>query len=236
MSCEFAHHDGSYVLGALSPAERRSYEQHLSTCAECAQSVRELAGLPGLLSRVDSSALETPPPRQAVPETLLPTLVDHVRRTRRRRAFLTAGIAAAAVAVVTVGTLAATGAFDDESTKSVSTHGPTMIPSGPELQSMQPIGSVPVRASVVLESVSWGTRIDMACTYVSDGGDYEPATEATYVLVIRTRDGRSEPVGTWRAQSGTTTRLSAATAADVDQISSVEVQTEMGQPVLRLTT
>lgn len=239
MSCGFTHQDGSYVLGALSPAERRAYEQHLSTCADCAQSVRELAGLPGLLSRVDSSALESPPPRQPVPETLLPTLVGRVRRTRRRRAFVTAGVAAAAVAAVaavTVGTLAVTGAFDNESTPSVSTHGPTVTPTGPEQRAMRPIGSVPVRASLVLESVSWGTRIEMTCTYVSDGGDYEPAAEATYVLVIRTRDGRSEPVGTWRAQSGTTTRLSAATAADVDQISSVEVQTEMGQPVLRLAT
>jgi predicted anti-sigma-YlaC factor YlaD len=241
MSCEFAHHDGSYVLGALSPAERRSYEQHLSTCAECARSVRELAGLPGLLSRVDSSALETPPPRRPVPDTLLPTLVDRVRRTRRRRAFVTAGVAAAAaVAAVTVGTLAVTGTVDNESTPGASTHGPSMSPTttstGPELQAMQPIGSVPVRASLMLESVSWGTRIDMTCTYVSDGGDYEPATEATYVLVIRTRDGRREPVGTWRAQSETTTRLSAATAAAIDQISSVEVQTERGQPVLRLTT
>ena len=37
MSCEFAHQDGAYVLGALSPAERREFEQHLAGCDECAR-------------------------------------------------------------------------------------------------------------------------------------------------------------------------------------------------------
>ncbi len=32
MSCEFAHLDGSYVLGAVSPRERREVERHLSVC------------------------------------------------------------------------------------------------------------------------------------------------------------------------------------------------------------
>jgi hypothetical protein len=101
---------------------------------------------------------------------------------------------------------------------------------------MQPVGSVPVRASLVLESVSWGTRIDLTCTYVTGGGDYHPAPAATYVLVVHTRDGRLEHLGTWRAVPGATTRMSAATAASRAEISSVEVRTEMGTPVLRLTT
>ena len=101
---------------------------------------------------------------------------------------------------------------------------------------MQPVGSVPVRASLVFESVSWGTRLDLTCTYTTPGGDYEPAPSATYVLVVNTRDGQVEPVGTWRAVPGTTTRMSAATAADLEDISSVEVRTESGRPVLRLVT
>ncbi|MGH3348437.1 MAG: anti-sigma factor family protein, partial [Nocardioides sp.] len=35
MTCEFAHDDGAYVLGALSPAERVAFKQHLAGCAEC---------------------------------------------------------------------------------------------------------------------------------------------------------------------------------------------------------
>lgn len=237
MSCEFAQLDGSYVLGALSPAERQAFEQHLAGCAECAQSVRELAGLPGLLSRVDPRVLESPPAEIPVPDSLLPALVDQVRRVQRRRTFLTAGLAAAAAVAVVVGTLGVTGAFDGEQTPGTDrTSSPSAIPPSPDSQAMQPVGSVPVRASLVFESVSWGTRLNLTCTYVTDGGDYDPAPSATYVLVVHTRDGRLEHVGTWRAIPGTTTRMSAATAASREDISSVEVRAENGKPVLRLIT
>ena len=60
MSCDLADRDASYVLGALSPAERKEFEQHLAVCEGCARNVRELAGLPGLLARVDRAVLEDP--------------------------------------------------------------------------------------------------------------------------------------------------------------------------------
>ena len=53
MTCEMAHLDGAYVLGSLSPSERQQFERHLRVCVDCARSVQELAGLPGLLTRVD---------------------------------------------------------------------------------------------------------------------------------------------------------------------------------------
>ena len=237
MSCEFAHLDGSYVLGALSPTERQGYEQHLAGCAECAQSVRELAGLPGLLARVDPLVLDPPLAGTPLPDSLLPALVERVRRARRRRTFLSAGVAAAAAAAVAVGTLGVTGTFDgDQTPRTDPTSSPSATPTGPVSQAMQPIGSVPVRASLVFESVSWGTRLDLTCTYMTPGGDYEPPPTATYVLVVRTRDGGIERVGTWRAIPGTTTRMSAATASDRADISSVEVRNENERVVLRLIT
>ena len=89
MSCPFAHDDGAYVLGALSPAERLEFERHLPGCDECTRSVRELAGLPGLLGRVDASDLEDHLVDEPVPETLLPALAREVRRTRFRRSIAT---------------------------------------------------------------------------------------------------------------------------------------------------
>lgn len=49
----FAHSDGAYVLGALSPVERQHFEQHMTRCKRCRGAVSELAGLPGLLARAD---------------------------------------------------------------------------------------------------------------------------------------------------------------------------------------
>ena len=49
---KFAQWDAAYVLGALSPAERREFEEHLATCPHCQAAVSELAGMPGLLAQV----------------------------------------------------------------------------------------------------------------------------------------------------------------------------------------
>ena len=42
--------DASYVLGALTPAERREFERHLAQCARCQLSVRQLARVAWLLA------------------------------------------------------------------------------------------------------------------------------------------------------------------------------------------
>ncbi|HEV7624101.1 MAG TPA: zf-HC2 domain-containing protein, partial [Amnibacterium sp.] len=45
--------DGAYVLGALSSGERLEFEAHLEQCDDCAGRVGELAGMPGVLARLD---------------------------------------------------------------------------------------------------------------------------------------------------------------------------------------
>ena len=92
-------------------------------------------------------------------------------------------------------------------------------------------GAMP--ATVALQPVAWGTRLDLVCTY-------EPSTypggerPGTYTLVVRTTDGGAERVGTWRPVAGQAMRLSAATALSRRDIASVEVETAQGEPVLRL--
>ena len=49
---QYAEWDASYVLGALSVAERSEYEAHLAGCGHCRTAVSELAGLPGLLGQL----------------------------------------------------------------------------------------------------------------------------------------------------------------------------------------
>lgn len=231
MSCELADRDGSYVLGALSPAERRAFEQHLAGCKECARNVRELAGLPGLLARVDRTVLEDPEVMEPVPDTLLPGLVRDVRRAGRRRTLVTAGLAAAAAVVVAAVPLGVSGVLGGSPSAPV----PSASVS-PVAQPMVPLGGAPVRASLAFASVAWGTRLDLTCTYAPTGEQYHQLPpRVTYALVVRTRDGHTEQVGTWRSLEGRTMRLTAGTSAPRNQIASVEVRTTEGRPVLELT-
>lgn len=231
MSCEFAHLDGSYVLGALAPGERQEFEDHLSGCAQCARAVQELAGMPGLLARVDPETLETST-EIPMPDTLLPALVRQARRVERRRTVTTALLSAAAVTVVATG-LVATGVIGDGNPPGAVPRSAVSSSAAPTAgRDMIPLVAGPVRASVGFVTVPWGTRLDLTCTYDAayQEGGHPPGS---YVLVVRTRDGRTEQVAVWRALPGTM-RLSAATDASRGDIASVEVRTATGAPVLRL--
>ena len=223
MTCSFGDSDAAYVLGALSPAERLAYEQHLDTCAECTRSVRQLAGLPGLLARVDPAVLEEPADLEPVPEAVLTNLVWEVRRTRRRRRLATAGLAAAAILAVAALAFSTLHSADDKAPPAAAAQG----------LAMTPIGDVPVHARLALESVTWGTRLQLACTYAPDASWGTRPHAPTYTLLVRTRDGNTQEVGTWRSVEGKTMQLSAATAARRQDIASVEVRTADGRAILR---
>ena len=233
MSCGFEHDDGSYVLGALSPADRRAFEAHLSGCDQCQRSVRELAGLPGLLARVDAGVLESPAADEPVPAGVLPALLHDVRRDRRRRTRLTVGAAAAAAVVVATATFTLAGLNDSGDGPSANPPATSSSATGTATgQAMEPVGDpVGVRAMLDLAPVAWGTKLDLVCSYA---GEAYAAPEA-YSLVVHTRDGHSEQVATWKSLPGKTMRLAAATATSRSDITSVEMRTADGDPVLELT-
>lgn len=227
MNCDFAHHDGAYVLGALSPADRSAFERHLADCAECALAVRELAGLPGLLAKVSPDVLESVGAPEPVPPTLLPALVSEARRSQRRRTRLLVGLAAAAALVVAAGSAVVLDVLEDDPPPAGQA-APSSAPGKP----MSSIDSESVTGTLALTSVSWGTRLDLECTYTPD---HEVAYDATYSMVVHTSDGRVEQVATWNALAGRSMRLPAATSATLAEITSVEVLTSDGVPVLWLT-
>jgi hypothetical protein len=233
MSCGFEHDDGAYVLGALSPADRRAFEAHLAGCDRCQRSVRELAGLPGLLARVDADVLESPAVDEPVPAGVLPALLHDVRRDRQRRTWLTAGAAAAAAVVMATATFALTGLNDSGSGPSASPPAASTPATGTATgRAMHPVGDpIGVRARLDVASVAWGTKLDLVCSY--EGESY--AAPEAYALVVHTRDGRSEQVATWTSLPGRTMRLAAATATSRSDITSVEMRTAHGDPVLELT-
>lgn len=234
MTCELAHLDGSYVLGALSPTERLDFERHLTRCADCSRSVRELAGIPGLLAQVDVADLEasTDP---ALPTSLLPSLMREVRGAQRRRSVAVAAVAAT-VAAVAVGAIAVAGGLGvgGEPTAGPS---PTAVASRAPGTPMVEVGPTPVRAEVLVAGVAWGTRLDLTCSYAADEGDeeYEASPSGEYALVVRTADGRTEQVATWRGLPGKTMRVSGATATSRADIRTVEMRTADGVVVLRLS-
>lgn len=234
MTCEFSRDDGAYVLGALSPADRLEFKRHLAGCEECTTAVAELAGLPGLLGRVDAAVLE-PSALDEPPTTLLPALVQEVRRARRRRLLGTAGLAAAAAVVVAVPL--GLSQSDDEPPTTPPGAGASSTPAPVVVtQRMQPVGEVPVRATVSLEQVTWGTRLGLSCTYDPGSVDDELPARADYVLFVRTRTGQVERVGSWRSAGGREMQISAATALTPPDLASVEVRTPGGRVVLRLAT
>lgn len=244
--CGFEHDDGVYVLGALSPEDRVAFEKHLPGCATCANSVREIAGLPGLLSRVPAARLDHDqrPMPVPVPDTLLPSLLHHVRARRRRRTWLAAGLVAA-VTVVGVSLGFALGRGDDGATGDLGARGDrtTSQPSAPPTAAAEEfatVGAAPISGWVSITPVPWGTRLDLTCTYDATGdatgNAYGHQSAVGYTMVITRRDGSTEEVASWTAGSGRTVKLSAATSSLKADIARVVVRTSDGTPVLRMVT
>lgn len=208
----FAHDDAAYVLGALGPAERRAFEEHLSGCADCTRAVADLAALPALLGQVDESAFTDPQVAAPLPDTLLPRLLGEVRRRRRRTRLLGMfGVAAAAALLLVLGGVLFLGDSGSSPEASVPFHA----------QAMTQVDQRQLSATVALQQVPWGTRMQLRCTYEGEGwGTQSPPS---YALVVHARDGRAEQVATWRAVPDHETQLEAATAADPRQITSVDV-------------
>jgi len=226
-ACEHEHEDGAYVLGALSPEDRVAFERHLPGCPACARSVRELAGLPGLLARVPVEILDPEQLPTPVPETLLPGLVRRVRSTQRRRRWVTGGLVAAAAAVA-IGAVGVSTLGDDGSEP------PQARPTAaPEL--MEPVGSSPISGWVSLTQVGWGTRLDLECSYSkAEGNAYRDEGPPTYAMFVTRTDGTTEQVASWKGLPGKTLHLVAATAADTDDVASVEIRNGSGATVLEL--
>lgn len=233
--CEFEYDDGAYVLGALGPEDRVAFEGHLPACATCARSVRELAGLPGLLSRVPAGSVDPEAAPLPVPDTLLPALVRHVRRRRRRRTWISAGL----VAAVTTAALSAGFALGRDDPPVTTAQSPTAVTA--TRMRFTPVGGTPISGWVSLTQVTWGTRLDLACSYGEpatsqggQGGYGDDTHERGYTMVITRRDGTTEDVATWTASPDRTVHLTAATASPKSEIARVAVRTSDGREVLRL--
>ena len=105
---------GGYVLGALEPAERADFEEHLAGCERCQAEVAELRGLPELLEQA-APPTEVPPSLRERTFAAVERAAAQQRRRRRLRLALTAAAACLVLVVAFVGgyALSQVGPFAD---------------------------------------------------------------------------------------------------------------------------
>ncbi|GAA1958490.1 zf-HC2 domain-containing protein [Microbacterium deminutum] len=212
---QFAEWDAAYVLGALSPTDRRRFEAHLADCDACRGSIIEMAPTIGLLSRVSPERAESlldPPADEGPDESRRRDVIAlGTRQSRRRRTAWWAGGIAAAAAILVAVVLAATLAI-----------APAM--RNVQVVALDRVVDLPLTATVELTDVAWGTRIEMICRYTDNPHPDEPAAGHPYSLVIEAKDGTTSEVSSWLAFPGATARLGAGTALDPDQIKAIEIR------------
>ncbi|GAB2473093.1 zf-HC2 domain-containing protein [Promicromonospora xylanilytica] len=261
---QYAEWDAAYVLGALSPSDRRAYERHLAECAACRAAVAELAGMPGLLGTLTPAHAEAllteapgsegsgartsegggPLPHGVSPRPAdvvsLASLAGAARRSRTRRRSLAAVAASALVAVGAVGgsVLAGGGLFG---TPDGAATAPSAAVAEARTVELRPVGDADMRAELVVTPTSWGTSLRWSCHYPPPPGQrpdasYTPSEPITYELVLVSRDGARTTAGTWSWSGGTTTDLDASSAVPLTDVDRIEITLDGQEEALATAT
>jgi anti-sigma factor RsiW len=215
-SHDYATWDAAYVLGSLSPADRREFEAHLSVCPSCTQAVAELSGMPALLSKLDSdtvAAINDGDHTTEAPPNLLPSLLWAVRQRRRRSRLMTWSSGAAAAVLLAIGVFV--------SIPSLTGHSPASAPPQASVSAlpMAQVGTTLLASTVSLSSQQWGTNI--ALKFVCMAPVY--AHHDTVALVVVGRDGSRTQLATWVAIPGHTATPAGSVSIREDQIAAVQV-------------
>lgn len=222
----YADWDAAYVLGALSSAERREYEQHLVDCVSCQRALSEVTAMPGLLSKVDRGyaekmELEDPPvlakPATSCPvQALWPRLQARWRRQSAVRRLGYVGAVGVAAAVALTVSLVPPPWYHRPAPMNVAAG------SLPEGESMRQVTPSPLSAQVALVRDGTGTRIEMWCSYPVYGDDADDSA-APYALRIVTRTGQNIIASSWTAKPGSTLMTLTTVPMAQDQIESIQV-------------
>ena len=213
MTDPFRYHDGAYVLGALDDLDRRAFETHMQTCAECRARVAAARPTVGLLAGLSLGDVTDAEP---MPDTLLPGLLRAARRERARSRRVLGGLMAVAAA---------------SAAALVVVLWPTSS-SQPPAQAFTRVGASPVSASARLVSHAWGTEIDLHCKYAK-----QLETYVSYEMYVVDNAKHRVSIGSWRLAPGGETDFVSGTSVPRDQISRVEIALGDGaKPLLVLQT
>lgn len=219
----FSTWDAAYVLGALSPEDRREFEEHLAGCSACQLAVAELAAMPGLLAAVapEDAAMwsEAPVPGadDTPPDTLLPKMITEIRSRRRRT--LTTLVAAAAAVVLLLGGFGL---------------GRVWPADPPDRVAFSPVEPSSMTALADLASGPDGTRIRLECQYGEYSDPTSGAAYADYAIYVVDRLGEAHDVKDWEAKPNKVMRPEGHTPLPRDKIERIEIRrVDTGQTVLQ---
>ncbi|MFI9009493.1 anti-sigma factor family protein [Actinosynnema sp. NPDC053489] len=208
MSCDRTVALGAYLLGALDPAERSSFERHVRGCTTCRREMVRLAPLPGLLGQVRPADLELPfedpapdPDLRPLPPEPEPEPVPPPARRRRWPVLVGAAVLAVLVAVGAVLVPRLVG--DDRA--AVTWHAAD--------------AGTGVVASADLVAKSWGTELWMSLENAPRG--------ARCKLIVHDRSGRTEIGGWWGTDHAPDERIPGSTSFRVADIERLDVVVDM---------
>ncbi|KUI34467.1 hypothetical protein AU197_07275 [Mycobacterium sp. IS-1590] len=223
---DLAEWDAAYVLGALSPEDRRAYEDYLAANPARAAELDDLAEMPAMLaalSREEAAALIDADEGSAVdhPADVASLAQAAAKRQRRsRRSILAATVAVAAALAVLGGVVGATVFPRTSSVQTVA------------MEPMQPGQRQGLTAQLAVTEKKWGTELNWACEYTKDWArDVD-----SYDIVVTTRDGVQTAVGSWRPAGDEATGLSAATSIPTAEIASIDIRVSGSDEPLAVRT
>ena len=247
---KFAQWDAAYVLGALSPADRREYEEHLASCPACQGAVSELAGIPGLLGQVspadaamlsmavdnttghgetmtatatEAELMEATATETELIETGPPSslLPKMIKMARTRRRKMLAAVAGiAAAAVLVIGGVA------------VGTGLIPLRPDSPQRVAFSQV--VPSSITAVADVIpgSDGTQINVECVYAEVNDPRPGGGHDEYSIFVVDRSGHSEEIKEWPATPNKLMRPSGMTPLRLSQIADLEIRQSNTNEVL----
>ena len=255
MTDPFAIFDGAYVLGALSTADRQSFDAHLELCDGCLQRVAALRDVPSLLAIAPPGAFSTgsstapagltvadsSPPTSTVtsqpnpapssglteqPPVPADLLPTVLTRIRRRRRRRSISRAVAGLAAACILALAGAAAIG-----LANRH-----PSGPQVTAqVNARSSATVTNAFLTAAVSVTTRgtsdeVHLSCTYKA-----RRVIVGNYIAVAKDATGRTEMVASWPAIPGQTAVADTPTTFKSGTITSVSILNAHGQTLVQFT-
>jgi hypothetical protein len=185
----------AYVLGALDPEDRRTFERHLDTCDLCATDVASFAPIPGLLSRADLAPAEPVPP-SVLTEASSRILDerDALVSSRARWRWLAAAAVMALLAVIVNG-----------------------LGTGREATSLALEREWGVTGEVTVSARGWGTEVGF------DLAQLPP--EETCIAWAVGEDGEWQQVAWWGPTPTHRARVTGASSLQLDDVAEIVVTT-----------